>query len=294
VQDLAVELVAEAAADGRHREAGHEVGEQGRRDRTQRQSDERRRHFARDPGPQEEQGQGEGAGDQIRPVQGRQGARQRRGPLQVALGHVRDGQPEEVLELEGGDHHRDPGREPGGDRVGDELDEAAEAEHSHEQQDQAGHERGHHQPPEPEPGRDRSQEDHERRRRTGHLDHRPTQGRDHRAGDDGRVEALLRSDAGGDRQRHRQRQGDDADHDPRQDVGPQVAGRVAVAERAAQSGGGLQNERGGLFQSLITPGHGVLPYRSEMYAGGILQRFAAVRQSGAPPPRAAVFWHAVC
>ena len=33
-----------------------------------------------------------------------------------------------------------PGREAGGDGIGDELDQTAEAEHSHEHQDDAGQE----------------------------------------------------------------------------------------------------------------------------------------------------------
>ena len=74
----------------------------------------------------------------------------------IVLGHPRDGQPEEVLELEGGDDHRDPRREPGGDRIGHELDQPAQAEDPHENQDDPGHQGGNHQAADPEPGGDRA------------------------------------------------------------------------------------------------------------------------------------------
>ena len=49
--------------------------------------------------------------------------RQRRDPLEVVLGRCAELQPEEVLELQRGDDHRDAGGEAGGHRVGDELDQ---------------------------------------------------------------------------------------------------------------------------------------------------------------------------
>jgi len=94
-----------------------------------------------------------------------------------------------------------------------------------------------------------------------------------------------------DRQRHRQWQGDDADHDARQDVAAQVPDGVAVAEGTAQGRRRLEEERG-LVRRLIPSGHPGLKRSlrsSRRRAGpaprqGDLHRLAARETARARPP----------
>ena len=69
------------------------------------------------------------------------------------------------------------------------------------------------------------------------LHARAAEQRDHEAGDDRRVQPVLRRDADGDGERHRQRQRHDADHQAGQHVLLQVAPAVALAQHRAQRRG---------------------------------------------------------
>ncbi len=137
------------------------AGEQRGQDPPQAQGDERSGDLARDPRPEEQHGQGEEADREVLPPHRGQRPRQRRHPLQVVLGHVGDGEAQEILELEGRDDHGDAGREPGGDGIGHELDQSPQAGDAHDHQEDAGHEGRQHQAAQSEPGGDGREQDHE-------------------------------------------------------------------------------------------------------------------------------------
>ncbi len=154
----------------------------------------------------------------------------------VRIGERADGQARGVLDLKRRDDRGDPGRETRRDRVRDVLDQPAEPREPHRDQKKAGHEAGREQACQAMLGDDRREDDHEGRRRTGHLELATAQQRDHRPRDDRRVEPLLGRRAHGDSERHRQRQGDDADDHAGEDVGTDLARSVSVGERPPQRG----------------------------------------------------------
>jgi hypothetical protein len=57
----------------------------------------------------------------------------------VAIGHMGDIEPKEVLDLNGGDDHADARGEPSGDGKGHEGDEAAETEQAKRKEDKPSH-----------------------------------------------------------------------------------------------------------------------------------------------------------
>ena len=65
-----------------------------------------------------------------------------------------------------------------------------------------------------------------------------------RAGHDGRVDAVLGRDARGDRQGHRQRERDHADHRTRHEVGDQMLPLIALLEGLPERGRGGDLELG--------------------------------------------------
>ena len=98
-----------------------------------------------------------------------------------------------------------------------------------------------------------------------------------RAGDDGRVEAVLRRRADGDGERHRERQRHDPDDHAGEHVGAQVAEAVALREDPLQGGRDRDagNRRGGHqrreYQETSCPGS----YRHvELSVGASLAMFA--------------------
>ena len=86
--------------------------------------------------------------------------------------------------------------------------------HAEQNQDDAGHQRAHEQPVEAVDAHDPGDHDDERARRPTDLGAGATQRGDDEPGDDGAVDAVLRRNARGDRERHRQRQRDEADRHP--------------------------------------------------------------------------------
>ena len=159
-------------------------------------------------------------------------------PIEEALRRAAEAQAEDVLDLQSGDDRCDPRGEAGGHRVRDEFDELAETTKPHHDQDEAAHHAGKQQPGHPEAGIDRGQDDDEGRRGSRHLQPRASQRGHHHAGDDRRVEPVLRRHPDRDRERHRQGKRDDPDHQARQHVGPQIGARVPLApDRPHRPGG---------------------------------------------------------
>ena len=159
--------------------------------------------------------------------------------------------PEEILELERGDDHRDAGGEAERDRERDVLDERAHPGEAHPGQDHAGEQGGGEQPTQAVLGRDGMEDDDERGGRAAHRIARSAEQRGQHAGEGRGVEAVLRRHARGDGQRHRQRHRDDADREAGAEVGEQVGAGVAVVQRVPQRG-----RDGEGVEEAEQPGHG--------------------------------------
>jgi len=191
-------------------------------------------HPLGDARPGHEERHGQGPARDVERTQRRQRLPERAHPLHEMLRHLRDGQAEKVLHLEGPDDDGDARRETGRDRVWHELDQPAEPRQAHERQKHAREERRHQQAAQPVTRRDRRQDDHERRRRPVTWTRDPPSN----AATAPPTMAVYRpccgGTPGGDRERHRQRQRHDPDDAARHQVGPQVAARVAVCQAVTQ------------------------------------------------------------
>ncbi len=119
-------------------------------------------------------------------------------------------QAEHILELEGGDDDADASGEAQGHRVGHEGDQAPGAQQPEGDQDQAGQHGAEQQPADAELLGDGQQYHHEGGRGAGNVEARAAGEGDQRSGDQHRVEAVLGRHAHGDRERHGERDGDDA------------------------------------------------------------------------------------
>ncbi len=142
--------------------------------------------------------------------------RERRQQLRQLLeerGTGRGGKPEEVPPLAHEDDDRDARREPENDGLRDEADDAAELGQAEKQQHRPGQQRHDLEPGQAMSGGDAEEQHGEGAGRAGDLDAGSTEERDQQSGDERRVESLLGLGAGGDRERHGQRQRDDADDD---------------------------------------------------------------------------------
>ena len=102
-------------------------------------------------------------------------------------------------------------------------------------QDDAGHHRAHEQAVDAVLGDDAGHDDDERAGRPADLHVRAAERRDDEAGDDRAVDAGLRRHARGDRERHGQRQRDEADRDAGDQIRDEQLWRV-VAEREDRRG----------------------------------------------------------
>jgi len=140
------------------------------------------------------------------------------------------GQAEKVLPLAYPDDHADPGGKAGDDRRRDVAHHRAQARDPEQHQDAAGHERGQLQAGDAVLAGDAGQDHDEGAGGAGDLQAAAAEYRDGQAGDDGGVQPLLRLGSGSDGKGHGQRQGDDADDDPGNDIGqPMFAAEQAGA-----------------------------------------------------------------
>ena len=160
----------------------------------------------------------------------------------ISLGTIGPGsapasaQAEELLELAGEDDDRDPGREAHRDRVGDELDVGAEPQEADHEQEDARHPGREQHPVDAVPLDGGGHEHDEGPGRAADLEPAAAQRRDQEAADDRRVEPAVRRGPGGDRDRHRQRQGDDRDREPGDEVGAEILEPVTLAQHGDELG----------------------------------------------------------
>ena len=133
-----------------------------------------------------------------------------------------DAQPEEILDLGAGDEYGDAVGETEHHRAGNELHRSAESGCAHDEEQDAGHHGAHEQAVNAVFGDD-SRDHHDKRAGgTADLHARAAQRGDQEAGDDSAVDAGLRGESRGNRERHGQRQGDEPDGD----AGAQVSEEI--------------------------------------------------------------------
>ncbi len=102
---------------------------------------------------------------------------------------------EQFIELVDEDDDGDPGREPDGDGPRHEANQSSDAENAHEEQQDPGEERRHEQPFVAVREHDARDDRDEGAGRSGDLERRASEQADEDAGDDGRIQAVHRSDA---------------------------------------------------------------------------------------------------
>ena len=127
-------------------------------------------------------------------------------------------QAKEVAPLTDEDDHAYTGREAHDHRRRYELNHAAHARDTHQQQHRAGHQRRDLQAGDAVLRRDAGEDGNERAGRAGDLQACSAQQRDQAAADNRSVDTLLRARAGRYREGHRQRKRDHADDDAGNDV----------------------------------------------------------------------------
>jgi hypothetical protein len=149
---------------------------------------------------------------------------------------MRDLETKQVLELAHQNDRRDAGRETDRHRIGNELDVAAQPQEADQRHDRAGHHRREHEAIVSVPLHDCGDEHDEGARRAADLHAAAAKQRHKEAADDGRVEAALRADTRGDRDRHRQRERHDGDRQAGERVRAQISEPIALAENRDELG----------------------------------------------------------
>ena len=157
-------------------------------------------------------------------------------------GLCRQLQAEEILELQGGDDHANPGGEAHDHRVGHELDQATQARQPQRQQDQPGHQRHQQESAQPVLLGDWQQDHHERRSGPGNIEPRAAAERDQQPTDDTGIQAVLRRHTHRNGQRHGQGNGDNTDRDAGQQVAAKMVEGISLPEAVAQGDEQRQSE----------------------------------------------------
>ena len=165
---------------------------------------------------------------------------------------LRELETEQLLDLAHQNDRGDAGREADRHRIGNELDVAAEPQEADHRHDRSGHQRRQHQPVIAVALHHRGDEHDEGPRRAADLHAAAAEQRHDETADDRRVEPALRADAGGDRDRHRQRQRHDGDRQAGERIRAQVREPVALAKHRDELGR-EQFERG---RRTVTDGGG--------------------------------------
>ena len=168
-----------------------------------------------DAGPDEENSQTHRA-HQCRPeVDGVQTAEEAGGLFHGLNGLFRVAHTEKVLPLSDEDGHGDTGGKAGGDGVGDEADQTAQLQNAHQDQDDARHDGGEGQPAHAVLRHDARHNGGKGGGGARDLHPAAAEEGDQEARDNGGVDALLRADAAGQRQRDGKGQCDDGHDDAR-------------------------------------------------------------------------------
>jgi hypothetical protein len=191
---------------------------------------------------------------------GRIGLRQRgaqRRDLRDEVAGKRHAEAQQVLDLGYEDRDGDTGREAGDHRVGNVLDEGAEPQCPHDDEDRTGDERGKQQAI-VAVALDSGKYDHdERRRRPADLEAAAAKRRDEESRDDRGDQPVRRRRTGRNADRHGKGQGDDRNRQARDNVAAKVGQGIALAEGTDQ----LRRQEVGRSdgaRSLCGAGHRVL------------------------------------
>ena len=134
-------------------------------------------------------------------------------------GHVGNGHPEEVFDLGGENGEGNTTGEAYDNGVGDETDDGAELECSHEDEEDACHDGGDGKPFDTELLDDAVDDDNESPCGTADLHGAAAEERDEEAGNDGSYQSFFGADAGSDAECNGERQGDNAHDDACHEVG---------------------------------------------------------------------------
>ena len=129
---------------------------------------------------------------------------------------------EKVVDLRAEDDDRNAAGEAGDDGVRDVFDQPAQAGHAHHDEDESGDQRSDDESFQSVRGDDRGQQRHERSGRSADLYQRAAERRNKNPSDHRSKNSNLRLQPRGNRQRHRQRQGDEADRGTGREVGKQI------------------------------------------------------------------------
>ena len=233
----------ETGADGVHRMSA--AGQQQGGDARQQNRRQMGRHRRAQPRPQQHYRQRQGRHGHAWPVHG---ASVRCQHLQLGdevLGHYRDGQAEQILQLQRHDDHRDAACEAQHHRLGNVLNQAPQPQQRHAHQNDTGHDSGDQQATKPPGLRDGVEDDDEGGGGARDAVARAAAQGDEEAADDGRVQPVLRRHATGDGQRHGQWDRDDAHRDARQHILVEAAQGIGLTQHALTQGmGKLQGEQG--------------------------------------------------
>ena len=146
-----------------------------------------------------------------------------------------EGQTQKVLDLSDDDGHRDTRGKTDGDGRGYVLDERAEMENAHQDQDNARQERGDDKSRKTVRGDDSGYDGRERGGRAGDIHVTAAEKGDKKARDDGGVQSLFGRNARGDRERDGKRQRDDGDDNACDEIVDEL-GLVIRFQRAEKFG----------------------------------------------------------
>ena len=160
--------------------------------------------------PEQHAGKGDSGHEGAHAIKLRQRTCQQRELVPVVLGHIANRQTQKIPHLQSGNHHRNASGEPQGDRLRYVLDESTQAHQGHKNQQNTGHQGGQQQTTQTIALGDRIENDNEGGRRPGDTEPAATGQCDHKSGNNGGIEPVLRRNTTGNRQCHGQWYGNNA------------------------------------------------------------------------------------
>ena len=213
--------------------------------------------------------------------------------------HLGDVQPQPVLQLRGGDQHRDAVGEADDDADGHVAHQPSQPEQAQDEQQHAGAGRGDQQVRHAVAVDDAVDDDDEGAGGPADLHVRAAQQGDQQAGDDGGPQAGGGREAGSDGEGHRERQRHDADGQAGAEVAQEAFPAIALqgSEQAGPERGKRhrQSHRAPILAPGGSPGEGVwgagnVPVRARRPPAAGARRAARAAERGSPAPRRAARW----
>lgn len=134
---------------------------------------------------------------------------------------------EEIFDLHGADSNGDTRGEAQSDRQRDKFDQSAKARQPHDNQQQSGHQGGNQQPRQAELLGNRIEDHHESGRWARYAETRTASQGDRDPRDGGGIQPVLRRHPAGNRQGHRQRNGDNTDGNTGDGIFKQALGGIS-------------------------------------------------------------------